>query len=64
MTTYEGITTCEIKHREFFTDRARLNLMCYLDLRGRGSVGDIALAKAGFKSNMRERRLRTYLEAA
>ena len=61
MTTYEEITTCEVKHREFFTAKARLNLTCYLELKPNGSAGDVALAKSGFLSNMKERRLKTYL---
>ena len=61
MTTFEEITTCPKKHFEFFSDRARLNLVCYLYLKVSGGAGDIALAKSGFRSNMRERRLKTYL---
>lgn len=64
MTTYDEISTCPEAHREFFTARARLNLLEYQDhLKTYGKDnGFTKLAKSGFRSNMRERREQTYLD--
>lgn len=64
MKTFDEIAKCPKAHYEFFTDRALLNLLEYLEcLRVYGKDnGNTKLAKSGFRSNMRSRREEEYLD--
>jgi hypothetical protein len=58
MTTLEEISVCPLANREFWTERARFNLINARELRG----ADLALALAAFRRNMKNRREQTYLD--
>jgi len=53
MTTYEEISTCENKNFIFWSERAKLSLV---------SGNNKAIKKKAFRENMKNRRLKTYLE--
>jgi len=55
MTTLEEISKDAKANYSFWTNRARLNLVCF-------KHSKCLLEKAGFRSCMKHRRLQTYLE--
>lgn len=56
MTTYEEISTCPVKNREFWTEHARLNLTCYRIHKRDGDVEAARLERYWFRKNMKSRR--------
>ncbi|WP_312910967.1 hypothetical protein [Stutzerimonas nitrititolerans] len=60
MTTLEEITVCPVANRNFWTERARMNL-AFARYLGAGPA-DRRLELAAFRKNMAHRRAQTYLE--
>ena len=61
MTTLEEISACPAANRQFWSDRARLNLAC-CRYNGTGPT-DRQLERAAFRRNMAHRRAMTHLDA-
>lgn len=62
MTALEEISRCPIANRNFWTERARMNLT-FSRYQG-ASPADVRLELAAFRKNMAHRRAQTYLECA
>lgn len=59
MTTLEEISRCPKANRQFWSDRARLNLACMRDPGADKSA--VRLERSAFRANMRNRRSATFL---
>lgn len=56
MSTFEEISACPIKNREFWTEHARLNLTCYRIHKRDGDASAARLERSAFRKNMKGRR--------
>ena len=63
MTTFKEISSSKKAHYDFFTQRARMNIIFYREhLRVYGKHSGITkLEKAAFRANMKTRRIKDYL---
>lgn len=61
MTTYDEISACPFKNREFWSERARMFLALYRQHRTEGNTHEAFWQRKNFISTMRDRRLRRFL---